>query len=141
MTQAQYDTLTSELTTDPLGRGYSGMSDAAVLADLNTAYRDNWVPVSGAEMFEALNATEFTALSPGDRARVDRILSLSIGSTGGIATAPGSQARAEMISVFGGGSATITALAAIANQQITRAAELGLAGWVTVGRIATARTP
>jgi len=34
-----YPVLIAELTGDPLGRGYAGMSDSQAAADLNTAYR------------------------------------------------------------------------------------------------------
>lgn len=33
--------LKDELTADPLGRGYSGMTDAEAADDLNTAYRES----------------------------------------------------------------------------------------------------
>jgi len=33
------DALKDELLTDPLGRGYSGMSDQAAVDDLDTVYR------------------------------------------------------------------------------------------------------
>lgn len=36
-----YQALKTELTTDPLVRGYSGMSDEAAASDLNTEYRTN----------------------------------------------------------------------------------------------------
>jgi hypothetical protein len=36
--------LTAELTNDPLGRGYAGMTDAEAVADLNTHYRRGDVP-------------------------------------------------------------------------------------------------
>ena len=40
-----YQLLNTELTTDPLGRGYSGMSDEAARIDLNTEYRDRNFPI------------------------------------------------------------------------------------------------
>ena len=40
-----YQALNAELTTDPLGRGYSGMSDEAASIDLNTEYRDVNYPI------------------------------------------------------------------------------------------------
>ena len=39
MSPANFLVLQAELRTDPLGRGYAGMSDAAAAADLNTKYR------------------------------------------------------------------------------------------------------
>lgn len=130
------ETLKAEITNDPLGRGYAGMTDAQVAADLNTVNRDNWVPLSSSQIFESIDAAEFVALTPAQQARVDRILGLG----SGIQTTPGSQARSELIAVFGGGSTTITTLASIANQQISRAQELGL-GVVREGHVTEARLP
>jgi len=112
--------LGDELTNDPLGRGYAGMTDKEAVADINSIYRDNWIPISSSQIFETIDATEFMALGPGDIERVDRILGLGAD----IQTVPGSQSRAEMISVFGGGSNTIANLATLANQQISRGADL-----------------
>jgi hypothetical protein len=39
MKYRKYETLKIELLSDPLGRGYSGMSDQEAADDLNTAYR------------------------------------------------------------------------------------------------------
>ncbi len=48
-TTQQYQDLNTELTTDPLSRGYSGMTDAQAADDLNTVYRPAEVPVPGLE--------------------------------------------------------------------------------------------
>jgi len=42
--------LKSEIDGDPLSRGYSGMDDAAVAVDINTAYRTKKEPISSAEL-------------------------------------------------------------------------------------------
>ena len=42
--------LKSEIDSDPLGRGYSGMDDTAVAVDVNTAYRTKKKPISSAEL-------------------------------------------------------------------------------------------
>ncbi len=42
--------LRSEIDSDPLGRGYSGMDDAAVAVDINTDYRTKKEPISSAEL-------------------------------------------------------------------------------------------
>jgi len=42
--------LKSEIDGDPLGRGYSGMDDAAVAVDINTDYRTKKEPISSAEL-------------------------------------------------------------------------------------------
>ncbi len=132
----QFDALKAELINDPLARGYAGMTDAAAVTSLTTADRDNWNSLEAAQIFESLDLTEFAALSAGDQARVDRVLGLS----GQIATAPGGQARQEMINVFGGGSQTIQNLASIANTPRSRANELGIGdGYVIESRVAAAR--
>ena len=42
--------LRSEIDSDPLGRGYSGMDDAAVAVDINSTYRSKKEPISSAEL-------------------------------------------------------------------------------------------
>ena len=97
-------------------------TDAEVAAALNLADQDNWVPLSSAAIFEAIDAGEFTALDAGKKARVDRVLGLGEG----IATAPGSKASTEMVNIFGGDSKTITKLKAIANQKVSLRVANGL---------------
>lgn len=50
-----YTALASEISTDPLTRGYSTMSDAEVAADMNTAYRPK--PGTMKALFEYIIAT------------------------------------------------------------------------------------
>jgi hypothetical protein len=126
--------LADELNTDPLARGYSGMTDAQAADDLNIVNRANWVDLTSSQIFETISASEFQSLNQVGQGRVDRILGLGAD----IKTAPGSQARNELIAVFGGGSATITSLATVANQQRSRADELGL-GFIFEGHVANAR--
>ena len=38
------DILADEISSDPLGRGYTAMTDEQVLADINSKYRDDIVP-------------------------------------------------------------------------------------------------
>lgn len=116
-----YQILAIELSTDPLTRGYAGMTNAQIVASLNTADRDRWVALSASEIFERIDRSEFAALTSGDQARVDRILSLGVD----IQTSPGSQARDELLAIFGAGSNTIGSLAAFANQHISRGQEIG----------------
>ena len=116
------DDLSAELTNDPLVRGYAAMTDAQVVADGYLPLYDEWLPLTSSDIFEAIDAAEFAALTAANRARVDRILGLGID----IKTAPGSQARNELVSVFGSGSATIANLVAVARRQIGRFDQLGL---------------
>jgi len=115
-----FQILADELTDDLLGRGYAGMDDQAASVDLNTSYRDLWAELTSSQIFEAIVATEFQALNAANQARVDRLLGLG----DGILSVPGSQARTEMVAVFGGGSTTIANLLVIAQQSQTRSREL-----------------
>lgn len=123
--------LQSEIVNDPLSRGYSGMTPEEIHTSLHTKNRNNWVPVSSSQVFEALDPSEFRALTNAGEARTDRILGLG----NDIQTAPGSNARVELISIFGSTSVTISNLAVVANQQISRAEELGIVSVATVGII------
>ena len=96
--------------------------------------QDNWVPLSSAAIFEAIDAGEFAALDAGKKARVDRILGLGEG----IATTPGSKASTEMISIFDGVPKTIASLVAIANQKVSLAVANRL-GTVRIGDVTRAR--
>ena len=123
--------LAVEINSDPLTRGYSGMTDTQIAADLNTAYRTRTrTTLSSAEIYEQINAAEFVALSADNKQLVRDVLGLG----DGIQVGPSTKARNVMISVFGGQSATVTSIAAILTEQITRAGELGL-GLVSVEQL------
>jgi len=117
--------LQQERTNDPLGRVYSGMSDVQFLASIIAEDRDNpRTSISSGELFESIVPAEFQALSVAEQARVDRLLGLGAD----IIVGPGNahQAVSELLSTFGGGSATVAALVAIRDQLFSRAVELGL---------------
>ena len=124
--------LKTELTDDPLVRNYSGMTDQQAAADLNTAYRSrNRVSMTSSEVFNSIVVSELIALTDGDRATV-----MSIMGFGSIN--PFGKEADVFIQIFGGGSGTITALAAARVEPISRAAELGLRT-VKVGQVQVAR--
>jgi len=129
-----FTVLRTELDTDPLARGYAAMTAQQVADSLNRKDRDRWVDMRSADIFEAIVLSEFTALSTANKGRVDRILNLG----DGIRTGPTSQARSELVSVFGAGSTTIANLAAIANQKRTRGEEIGF-GEVSVSDVVRAK--
>lgn len=114
----------------------TGASDADVATWLNATVpmvsRDT---VSAADIFEQIDPAEFTALSAAQQARVDRILGLG----SGISTVPGSQARAELVAVFGGGSTTITNLAALIGARSISRASLAGQDTVDANDVTTAR--
>lgn len=131
------DALQTELTTDPLGRGYAGMTDEQAAADLNTVYRDNPNPpdvVSSAAIWNALDGTEYDALSAGDKALVD-----FIGGLGGDIPIGSGLIKTKLFAVFAGGTTSRNNLIALASGgQVSRGQELGL-GHVTPGIVEEAR--
>lgn len=130
-----YNALNSELITDPLARGYSGMSDAAAAADLNTVYRTRTRDtVSGSEILNATDDAEFTALAdPTDKNRW-----LSLCGIAEIDTGNG-VAKSLEADLFGAGTTTRDNLAALKSESISRAVELGL-GTVRAGDVEYARS-
>ena len=129
------DVLKTELSSDPLAVGYSGMDDAAAAVSLNDtgAGRTVVVRMESVDLYEAIDVTEFAALTTEQQRSVDRILGLSM-----IDVSPGSKARSVLVDLFPGGSVSRAAIVAAATQAISRATELGL-GEVKVGHVATAR--
>lgn len=120
--------LCDEIALDPLGRGYSSMTAEQVAADLNTVYRSRFLQtVAGADLFEGLEASDWVAISEADRTLTMQILSL-----GNID--PQGNARTLLISIFGSGSQTISNMASIATETVSRANELSL-GRVRTGNV------
>ncbi len=124
--QQQVDTLGVERTADPLGLGYSGMTDQQFADSMNgeTRTRER-VSMSAGEIMEQIDSAEFIALTAGDKARVDRVLGLGAE----VIIGPGNSHNAvqELIATFGGGSTTITNLATLRDaEQISRTSELGI---------------
>ena len=64
MTDAELLILKDEIDTDPLTRGYSGMTDAQVAADMNLLNRNNNNPVTSSRV-AALLITKFSNQPPG----------------------------------------------------------------------------
>ncbi len=123
--------LRTELTTDPLVRGYAGMTTAQKITSLNAVDRTLAVDtVTGAEIYNAVNQAEFDALSAVEMAQVDRITALG----DEISVADSGRARNTLLSLFAGGTTTRTNLAALKTRAVSRAVELGI-GIVGVGFI------
>ena len=125
--------LKAEITTDPLARGYSGMTDQQVVDSLHVQDRSqNLASLTGDVMFQQTDATEFAALTD-----VKKQLWLAMCGRSDIDPfAPANVAFVQW--VFGAGSATITALSAARKTTVDRATELGL-GLVRVGEVQQAR--
>ena len=145
----EYQVLSNELATDPLGRGYAAMSDAQVASSLNAVNRPDRVPIRDllgyavrASIYSRLedDASNVTSSSRGVSRKVmallkhsaefpylnladpDVIASLNALETNGVIT-PTEKA----------------AVLAMANNRRSRAQELGIGGWVTEGRVLQAR--
>lgn len=113
------DDLRSELANDPLARGYAGMTDAEVVADINSQHRSrNRESMSGAEIGAAIDAAEYTALA--DEAHKDRLIALSNLDS----VDPFGFAQTIILDIFAGGSNTVQALAAARVESISRSEEL-----------------
>jgi hypothetical protein len=112
--------LRSELVSDPLARGYSGMSDAQASASLNTVNRSVHVAtMSGSEVLQSIDKTEYGALTDGKKSAVWGLLGMGTLN-------PWGREADIVVEIFGGGSATVTALAAARTRTVSRAEELGL---------------
>ncbi len=124
--------LAAELTTDSLGRGYSGMDDAEAAADLNTVYRTrNKTSMTGSEILQAIDKTEYLALTDTNKDRVWQIMHLGTVNPFGVE-------KDFIVGIFGAGSDTITALQAARTDDVSRAVEIGL-GTVAPGHVENAR--
>ncbi len=130
-----YRILANELNTDPLGRGYSAMTDKEAAADMNTLYRTRELDVlSGGVVYDAVDIPEFQALGEPEKAEVWNITGLGAE----VLVGPGSKARDRFVSIFGAGSDTIANLLDIITIAISRGEELGW-GTVKTGDIEKAR--
>jgi len=126
--------LHSELTNDPLARGYAGMTDAQAAASLNTANRATTRTIIPAwEIIGATVPSEWTALSAAEKQRYQTI------TGAGEVDASNQNVRNAFLAMFAGGTATRTALAALQNgPNVSRATELGLP-FVGAHHVAAAR--
>lgn len=115
------EVLKAELTDDPLGRGYSGMSDADAAADLNTVYRErDRIIMTGSEVLNAVDDGEWIALSDADKQIVWNIVHLGDVNPFGV------EARLMLLVFSAPDSPTIAALVAARKEAVSRAVELGL---------------
>lgn len=114
------ETLRDELSNDPLGRGYSTMTDSEAASDLNTAYRTRQkASVTGGEVWDRTEPSEFSNL----------VLDLQqkwLGLCGVESFDPYGPAEDLAVDIFGSDSVTISNLADFRVEDITRAEELGL---------------
>lgn len=113
--------LHDELTNDPLGRGYSGMTDLQAAADLNTVYRsrDRGV-VDAHELIDATVPSEWSALTAAEKQRYQTL------TGAGQVNVQSTNVRSAFGAMFGAGTQTRTNLIALQSETISRATELGI---------------
>jgi len=121
LTASERTILASELTNDPINRGYAGMSNAQVVDSLRNLKDRTRIRarMDSSEVFQAIDIAEFTAKT--DRQQANIMAILGFGSVN-----PQGKEAAYFQSVFGGGSVTITALIAARQESISRSVELGI---------------
>jgi hypothetical protein len=120
MNLAQLQILKDEITTDPLARSYSAMTDAQIANDLNTLYRlQSFDRLDASTVFNAIDKAEYNVLQDKSKIMIWNILHLGEINPFGLEAAIFSD-------IFGAGSQTITDLKLIRKTPQSRAAELGL---------------
>lgn len=130
-----YAALKTELETDPLVRGYSGMTDQQIADDMNTVYRTGTVTeLSASQLFEAIEDSDWDTRTADQREKIKTILSLG----DNIQIAPGTKARAMMASALTGATASLANLGSLESPPISRAVEVFGAA-VDVAAIESAR--
>ena len=112
--------LKTEIDTDPLGRGYSGMTNLEIANDLNVVYcTKNKTSMTGSEILNNIVISEWTPLTDAQKRTVWDVVHLSDINPFGV--------EAQLlIAVFGAGSDTIAALADARKYDVSRAEELGI---------------
>lgn len=119
----QYAILREEISNDPLGRGYSTMSDGEVANDLNTNMRSyERKAVSAVEVFEAVAPSEWDGLTDSDKQNVRECLRL----LGNLDISTGTNLHDILWNTFGSGTTTRSNLEDLINDTRSRARELGL---------------
>lgn len=125
--------LKSELTTDPLSRGYSGMSDEQAADSLNAPDRSPAREFTDAgTLVAAIVRAEYDALATASKAYLNVVLAVS-GPIPMTATF-----RNNLGAIFGAATQTRANFLALQNRTGSRAEELGL-GRVTPSHVADAR--
>lgn len=127
------DALKTELTAGHPDTGAYNADDALAADQLNAVNRKiNRESMTGSEIINALDKTEYLALSDVKKDRVWQVCHLGTVNPFGV--------EADLfIDIFGAGSASITALQAARQDDVSRAVELGF-GVVKVGYVQQARS-
>ena len=124
--------LKAELTAGHPDTGAYNVDDGIAATEINAVNRTrNKTSLTGSEVLNNVNAGEWNALTDVQKQEVWDIVHLGELNPFGV--------EATLLTgVFGGGSVTITALAAARKEDVSRATELGL-GNVGEGTVAQAR--
>lgn len=123
--------LAAELTSDPLTRIYSGMTDQEAADSLNAVNRTtNKSSMTGDEILNQVDAGDWAALTDDQRQTVWDVCHLGSVDPFGVA--------ATLLTDVFGASTTIIALQAARKNNVSRAVELGL-GTVLFGHVKQAR--
>ena len=135
MAQQKHIDLKDELDTDPLTRGYAGMTDAEVRDSINAADRTvDRETMSGSEIFEAIDVTEWSGRTADQKDDIKFVVSLG----DQIQIASGTKARDMLQNALSGATNSIANLGSISTKAVSRAEELGL-GFVKIGDVQKAR--
>lgn len=117
-----YTALRSELTTDPVSLGYSGLSDQLAADKLNATNTGRTLPrhnVPTTEVLGAIVSSEWPAVASVAESKLQTILGMPF------VDASNSNITSLFASVFAAGT-TRTNLQALAIETVSRATELGL---------------
>ena len=119
-----YDLLKPEVLGDPLGRGYGAMTDAEASTRINLVDRPrNRTSMSGDEVFQSLESQAiWDGLTTDQR---DNFLSFCARDT---IDPFGAANVALILSIFGGGSATVANLQSARVELVSRPVELNMLG-------------
>lgn len=135
MNDAQMAALAAELTTSTHPTTLTYNADAQLAADelnaLNVARVRS--SMSGSELMDNTNAAEYAALTDAKKSQW-----LSLCAQDSVNPEVGGVVQSIVVDIFGGGSATVTALAAARQETVSQATVLGLPR-VTDGDVLTAR--
>ena len=131
----QFQILSNEITADPEGIGYAGMTNIQVADALNLENQaDDREFVPTGEILGAIVPADFVAIADAAHRTYLQILlatdAVPLGSA---------NIRLALANIFSGAPTTLAALAALQQSNISRARVLGL-GRVAEGHVAHART-
>ena len=127
------ETLKTELVSGHPDTGAYDADDVLAANQLNAVNRTvNVESVTGQQIFEAVVPAHYVALSADHKQLFGMIVGLETILVNGTNT------KAALVAMFSGATATLTALAALQTEQVSRAAELGI-GVVAPGHVENAR--